>query len=168
MDRIAKKDLVTSLAQTFESMNLVVVAQHDGLTVSELETLRGEMRGEGAQVKIVKNRLAKIAVQGTPFAGLDPILEGSTLLAFSESPVAAAKVAARFADSNPKLKLVGGVLSGHVLDARGVNQLATLPSLDVLRGKLIGVIMAPATRIASVLQAPAGQLARVVAARSRS
>jgi large subunit ribosomal protein L10 len=113
---------------------------------------------------VTKNRLAKRALDGTPFAGLSPLFTGPTAIAFSRDAVAAAKVAVEYANRNDKLTVIGGGLSGQVMDAAGVKELAGLPSLDELRGKLIGLLVAPATRVATVLQAPAGQVARVLAA----
>ena len=135
-----------------------------GLTVAEATQLRRQMRAAGARFRVTKNRLAKRALDRTPFAGLSPLFTGPTAIAFSPDPVAAAKVAVEYANRNNKLTIVGGGLAGQVMDAAGVKELASLPSLDELRGKLIGLLVAPATRIAGVLQAPAGHLARVLAA----
>src|SRR5262249_43003504 len=126
--------------------------------------LRRQMRAAGAGFKVTKNRLAKRALEGTAFAALAPLFTGPTAVAYSHDPVAAAKAAVTFANRNDKLTIIGGGLSGQMLDAAGVRALATLPSLDELRGKIIGLIQAPATKLAGLLQAPAGQLARVLAA----
>lgn len=164
MDRARKEQLVTELQKTFESSNLVVVAQQSGLTVAEMSDLRKLMREAGASFKVTKNRLAKIALKGTRFEGLADSFTGPTAIAVSQDPVAAAKVAVEFADKNEKLQIVCGALDAEALDADRVKALARLPSLDELRGKIVGLLQAPATKVAGVLQAPSGQLARVFAA----
>ena len=164
MDRARKAELVAELQETFESNNLVVITQQSGLTVEEVSELRKQMREAGAAFKVTKNRLAKIALKGTKFEGLTDRFTGPTAIAVSQDPVAAAKVAVEFANKNEKLQIVCGALEKDALDADAVNALAKLPSLDELRGKLIGLIQAPATKVAGVLQAPAGQLARVFGA----
>jgi large subunit ribosomal protein L10 len=136
------------------------------MSVAEATTLRRQIRDAGAQFKVTKNRLAKRALEGTSFADLAPLFTGPTAIAFSNDPVAAAKAAVAFANRNNKLTIIGGGLAGKTLDAAEVRALAILPSLDELRGKIIGLIQAPATKLAGLLQAPAGQLARVVAAHS--
>jgi large subunit ribosomal protein L10 len=164
MDRAAKEELVASLHRTFNETSAVVVAHYSGLTVAELGTLRVQMRGAGASVKVIKNRLARRAISGTPYAGLESLFHGPTAVAFASDPVAPAKVATAFAKKNAKLIIIGGGLGNQVLDTAGVQALASLPSLDELRATLVGLLNAPATRVAGVLQAPAGQLARVIAA----
>ena len=164
MDRARKAELVAELQETFESNNLLVITQQSGLTVEEVSELRKQMREAGAAFKVTKNRLAKIALKGTKFEGLTDQFTGPTAIAVSQDPVAAAKVAVEFANKNEKLQIVCGALEKDALDADAVNALAKLPSLDELRGKLIGLIQAPATKVAGVLQAPAGQLARVFGA----
>ncbi len=168
MDRAKKQELVAELQETFESNNLVVVTQQSGLTVSEVSELRKQMREAGASFKVTKNRLAKIALKGTKFENLSDHFTGPTAVAASEDPVAAAKVAVEFANKNEKLQIVCGALETEALDADAIKTLAKLPSLDELRGKLIGLIQAPATKVAGVLQAPSGQLARVVGAYGNS
>jgi large subunit ribosomal protein L10 len=143
---------------------VVVVTQYSGLSVGEMTELRAQMRGAGANVKVTKNRLTKRALAGTRYEGLEAMFTGPTAMACSGDPVAAAKVTIGFAKTHPKLIVIGGGLGDKVLDAEGIKSLASLPSLDELRGKLIGLINTPATRLAGVLQAPAGQLARVLAA----
>ena len=144
----------------------VVVTHQTGLTVSEVSDLRRQMRGAGTEFKVLKNTLAKIAVQGTPLEGMSSLLEGPTALAFStEDAIAPAKVAAKFANKNDRLKLVGGFLDGQVLDAKGVDALAKLPSLDELRSKILAVLNTPATRIALLAKEPATRVARVLNAR---
>ncbi len=164
MDRTEKRDFVASLAKVFAETSIVVVTRNTGLTVAEVTTLRRRMRDVGANFKVAKNRLAVLALEGTRFNGLAPMLKGPTALAWSTDPVAAAKAAVEFAKGNEKLVLIGGALGSQMLNADGIKALAELPSLDELRGKLVGMISTPATRIAGVLQAPAGQLARVFGA----
>ncbi len=164
MDRSEKQELVSSLNRTFQASGLVVVTQQIGLTVKEVTDLRSRMRDAGAGFKVTKNRLACLALAGTAYEPLSTLFKGPTAIAFSRDPVAAARVAVAFAKQNDKLTIKGGALPGQVLDAAGIQALATLPSLDELRGKLIGVLQAPAAKLAAVLQAPAGQLARVFAA----
>lgn len=164
MDRTEKQNLVASLKSTFEGANLVVITQQSGLTVAESTDLRRKMREAGAGFKVTKNRLARLALEGTKFAELAPMFTGPTAIATSEDPVAAAKVAVNFAKDNDKLVVIGGALDGKMLDVSEVKSLASLPSLDELRGTLVGMLQTPATRIARVLNAPAGQVARVIAA----
>lgn len=164
MDRAQKAESVEALKGVFAKAGVVVVSHYAGLTVADLTTLRTRLRAAGAGFKVVKNRLVKLAIDGTPSAGGSHLFEGPVAIAYSEDPVAAPKVAAAYAKEKDKFVLVGGLLGPTVLDAAGVQNLATLPSLDELRGKLIGLINAPATKIAGVLQAPGGQLARVIAA----
>lgn len=166
MDRSEKERLITSLRETIQKVGLVVVMRQSGLTVAEVTDLREKMRASGASYKVVKNTLAKLALQGTQYEAVSEFLTGPTALAVSEDVIAAARVAVKFAESNDKIQVVGGSMGANRLDMHAVEALAKLPSLDELRGKLIGVISAPATKIAAVLQAPAGQLARVCAAYS--
>jgi large subunit ribosomal protein L10 len=164
VERGQKQQLVETLQQDLADTACVVVTHQSGMTVAEATQLRRQMRAAGARYRVTKNRLAKRALDGTPFAALSPLFTGPTAIAFSHDPVAAAKVAVEYANRNDKLIIIGGGLAGQVMDAAGVKELASLPSLDELRAKLIGLLVAPATRIAGVLQAPASQLARVVAA----
>ena len=164
MDRAEKTELVASLQQVFKATNVVVVCHYAGLTVAQMSTLRRQMRQAGASVKVTKNRLAKIALQGTDVASISTLLKGPTLLAFSGDPVAAPKVASEFAKANDKLVILGGAMGATVLDSNGVKALASLPSLDELRAKLVGLIQAPATKIAQVVNAPAAKVARVLSA----
>ena len=168
VDRAEKRDFVDQLSTVFAETSMVVITRNDGLTVADVTELRRRMRAAGAQYKVAKNRLAHLALEGTRFDGLKPMLKGPTALAWSQDPVAVAKVAVEFAKTNEKFVLVGGALGTQMLDASGVKALAELPSLDQLRAKLLGLIQAPATKVAGVLQAPAGQLARVFAAYARA
>ncbi|MFY0735871.1 MULTISPECIES: 50S ribosomal protein L10 [Aurantimonas] len=164
MDRAEKREFVTSLHETFQASGTVVVAHYAGLTVAQMNDYRSKMRVAGGTVRVAKNRLAKIALEGTDAAGISNLFEGQTLIAYSSDTVAAAKVTNDFAKGNDKLVILGGSMGATTLDADGVKALATMPSLDELRAKLVGMINTPATRIAGVLQAPAGQLARVFGA----
>ncbi len=161
MDRAEKREFVTELNQVFQESGSVVVAHYTGLTVAEMSDLRSRMRLAGGTVKVAKNRLAKIALQGTEAEGMADLFKGQTLIAYATDPVTAPKVASDFAKSNDKLVVLGGALGATVLDANGVKVLAELPSLDELRGRLVGMIQTPASRIAQVVSAPAAQLARV-------
>lgn len=168
MDRAEKAAFVASLKASLQNAAVVVIAAPNGLTVAESQDLRRKMRAEGARFKVAKNRLAKLALQGTKFEGLAPLLKGPTALCYSPDPVAAAKVTVEFAGKNEKLKVLGGSLPGRQLDVNAVKALATLPSLDTLRGKIVGLLQAPAGKIVGVLQAPGGQIARVLAARAEA
>ena len=164
MNRSEKAEAIAELNQIFQDASLMVVTRQSGLTVQEVTDLRRKVRAAGATYKVAKNRLTLRALEGTPFKGLGPLFKGPTAIAYSKDPVAAAKVISAFAKDNEKLTIVGGGLGADTLDVAGVQALATLPSLDALRGKIIGLIQAPATKIAGVLQAPAGQVARVFSA----
>ena len=168
MDRVQKQKLVETLQQDLADTACVVVTHQTGLTVAEATQLRRQMRSAGARYRVTKNRLARRALDGTPFAPLTPLFSGPTAIAFSRDPVAAAKVAVEFANRNDKLTIIGGGLSGQLIDAAGVKVLALLPGIDELRGKILGLLVAPATRLARVLQAPAGQVARVLAAHAEA
>jgi len=167
VNREQKKELISSLNALLTQQSLLTVTVNKGLTVAEVQELRKRMRAAGAGFKVAKNRLARLALAGTKFEGLSDLLKGPTGIAFSKDPVAAAKVCAKFAKENNKLVLVGGSLDGQTLDAAGINALAVLPSLDELRGKIVGLVQAPATKIAGVLAAPGGQIARVLSARAK-
>ncbi len=164
MNRSEKTDAVAVLNATFNESAVVVVTRNLGLTVAQSTDLRNKMRDAGASYKVAKNRLTKIALADTQYASLSDLLTGPTALATSGDPVAAAKVAVEFAKTNDKLEIVGGAMGDTLLDVDGVKALASLPSLDELRAKLIGLVQAPATKVAQVLVAPAGQLARVFGA----
>ncbi len=164
MDRAQKREFVTQLNEVFNNTGSIVVAHYAGLTVAQMNDLRSKMRTAGGTVRVAKNRLAKIALQGTESEGMTALFQGQTLIAYSDDPVTAPKVAADFAKTNDNLVILGGSMGPTTLDADGVKALATMPSLDELRAKLVGMISTPATRIAQVVNAPAGQLARVFGA----
>jgi large subunit ribosomal protein L10 len=167
MDRTQKREFVAGLAQVFAETSMVVVTRNQGLAVAEATDLRRRMRAAGAIFKVAKNRLASRALEGTAFAGIGPLLRGPTALAWATDPVAVAKAAVDYSKSNEKLVLVGGALGSRMLDPEGIRALAELPGLDQLRAGLLGLIATPATRIAGVLAAPAGGLARVFGAFAR-
>ena len=164
MDRSQKADAVAALSATFNEVGVVVVTRNLGMTVAQTTALRVKMREAGASFKVSKNSLAKLAIAGTDYAGIGDMLTGPVALATSVDPVTAAKIVAEFAKTNDKLEIVGGAMGSQVLDADGVKALASMPSLDELRAKLIGLVQAPATKIAQVVTAPAGKLARVFGA----
>ena len=164
VDRAEKKELVAELGGVFNKTSVVVVAHYSGLTVAQLQKLRKQMREAGATVQVAKNRLAKIALEGTDVASIGPLLKGPTLIAYSDDPVAAPKVAVAFAKDHDKLVILGGAMGTTALNVEGVKSLATLPSLDELRAKLVGLLQAPATKIAQLSTAPAAKLARVFGA----
>ena len=164
MDRAQKADAVAELKSVFNEVGVVVVTRNLGLTVAQSTALRTKMREAGASYKVAKNRLAKLASQDTDYAGISDLLTGPTGLASSIDPVAAAKIVVEFAKTNDKLEIVGGSMGTMVLNADGIKALASMPSLDELRAKLIGLVQAPATKIAQVVVAPAGKLARVFGA----
>lgn len=166
MDRSQKTDAVAALNSTFAESGVVVITRNLGLTVAQSTDLRTKMRDAGASYKVAKNSLAKLALKDTDYEGLSELLTGPTALATSTDPVAAAKAAVEFAKTNDKLEIVGGAMGKLVLDETGVRSLASMPSLDELRGKLVGLVMAPATKIAQVVNAPAAKLARVFGAYS--
>lgn len=164
MNKAQKQEFVASLKQSFEESGLVLLTQQVGLTVAEVTALRHKMRQSGAKYKVAKNTLAKLAVKGTAYEGLTDSFTGPTAIAFSIDPVGAAKAAVDFAKENEKLKILIAQMGATILKESEVKALASLPSLDELRAKLISMLQTPATRIAGVTQAPAGQLARVVGA----
>ena len=164
MDRAQKAESIETLKGVFNDAGAVVVTHYLGLTVAEMTDLRGRLRKEGATLKVVKNTLAQKALDGSVGEAGDALFVGPVAIAYAPDPVSAAKVATQYAKDNDKFTVVGGLMGQQVLDQKAVTALATLPSLDQLRGKIIGLLQAPATKIAGVLQAPAGQLARVVGA----
>jgi len=164
MDRAQKTEQVSALAKTLSETAVVVVTRNHGLTVAQVTDLRTKMRQAGASFKVTKNRLARIALEGSPYQPLGDLLTGPIGFATSTDPVAAAKVAVDFAKTNDKFEIVGGAMGSTVLDIDGVKALASLPSLDELRGRIVGLIQAPASKIARVISTPAGNLARVFGA----
>jgi len=167
VNRSEKTELVSSLRGTFESTGIVVVTHYSGLTVSEITDLRSQMRAAGASFKVTKNRLTRLALEGTPYEPIGDLFTGTTAIAYSDDPVGPAKIAVDFAKKNEKLVVLGGAMGDIRLDVDAVKHLATLPSLDELRAKLVGMLNTPATRIAGVLQAPGGQVARVISAHAQ-
>jgi len=167
MDRARKAELVGSLNGLIGEAGSVVVAHYSGMTVAQMGDLRRRMRAAGASFKVSKNRLAVRALQGTTAEGIAHLFKGPTGIAVSRDPIAASKVAVAYARENAKLVILGGVVGATALDANGVRALAELPSLDELRGKIVGLLQAPATKLAGLLAAPGGQLARVIGAYSR-
>lgn len=164
MDRAQKPIVVEELNRTFNEVNVVVVTRNLGLTVAQSTALRNKMREGGATYKVTKNSLAKIATKGTVYESISDLLTGPVALASSIDPVAAAKIVVEFAKTNDRLEIVGGAMGSTVLDVNGVKALATMPSLDELRAKIVGLVQAPATKVVQIVQAPAGQLARVFGA----
>jgi large subunit ribosomal protein L10 len=164
VERAEKRELVTALQSSFAGAGSIVVAQNAGLTVAEMESLRRQMKSAGGQVKVAKNRLAKLALKDTDTADISALFTGPTVIAFSRDPMTAPKIASGFADKNQKFVILGGAMGMTNLDPSRVKALATMPSLDQLRATLAGMLKQPATRIASVVQAPGAQIARVLAA----
>jgi large subunit ribosomal protein L10 len=164
VDRAEKREFVTDFNKVLKSSEVVVVAHYSGLTVAQMSTLRRQMKKQGAGVKVAKNRLAKIALEGTDVAHVASLLKGPTIIAYSGDPVAAPKVAVEFAKANEKFVILGGAMGATALNPDGVKALASLPSLDELRAKIIGLVQAPATKIAQLANAPAAKLARVFGA----
>jgi large subunit ribosomal protein L10 len=161
MDRSQKADSVAQLNAVFNEVGVVVVTRNLGLSVAQSTDLRAKMREVGASYKVAKNRLAALALKDTQYEGVEEYLSGPTAIAYSVDPVAAAKAAVNFAKTNDKLEIVGGSMGGQLLDEAGIRALASMPSLDELRGTLVGLINAPATKIARVVNEPAAKLARV-------
>jgi large subunit ribosomal protein L10 len=168
MDRSQKAESVASLNAVFNEVGVVVITRNLGLTVAQSTQLRTKIREAGASYKVAKNRLAKLAIQNTDYAGIGDLLTGPTAIAASVDPVAAAKVVVEFAKTNDKLEIVGGSMGAQVLTPEGVKALASMPSLDELRAKLIGLVQAPATKIAQLTTAPAAKLARVFGAYAKA
>ena len=166
VDRATKSEQIAALGEVFKTTKVVVVAHYSGLTVSQMQTLRRQMKQSGATVKVAKNRLAKIALEGSDVASIATLLKGPALIAYSGDPIAAPKAAVEFAKTHEQFVILGGAMGKTSLDPNGIKALAALPSLDELRGKIVGLIVAPATKIAQVVNAPAAKLARVVHAYS--
>ncbi|MEM8800379.1 MAG: 50S ribosomal protein L10 [Pseudomonadota bacterium] len=168
MDRVQKQELVGELNQVFTQQSVIVVTRYSGMSVGEMTDLRQQLREAGAGFKVTKNRLTKLALDGTDAAGIADLFTGPTAIGFSGDPVAAPKVLVKYAKDNEKIEILGGTMGTQVLDAKGIAALAELPSLDELRAKLLGMLNTPATRMASVTAAPATQLARVLNAYAES
>jgi len=164
VERAEKQDLVASMHDVFSAAASVVVVHYDGLNVAEITALRADMREMGASLKVTKNRLTRLALKGTDYEGIADLFTGPTAIGFADDPVSAPKALAKYAKDNEKLRILGGGMGSQVLDQTGVKALADLPSLDELRGKLVGLLQAPAQKLVGVTQAPAGQLARVFGA----
>lgn len=164
MDRSQKAESVASLNAVFNEVGVVIITRNLGMSVAQSTALRGKIREAGATYKVAKNSLAKLAIKDTDYVGLNDMLTGPTALASSVDPVAAAKAVVEFAKTNDKIEIVGGSMGSQVLTADGVKALASLPSLDELRGTIIGLVQAPATKIAQLATAPAAKLARVFGA----
>lgn len=165
MDRSQKEQVVEQVRASLQASELVVITRQVGLTVAEVTELRRRMREAGAEYRVMKNTLARIAVKGTPMEGMVSMFSGPMAIAYSKDPIAAAKVTAKFSNSNDKIKILGGFMSGETVNEAAIQALATLPSMDELRAKLIGVISAPATKLATLLQEPAARVARVISAK---
>ena len=168
MARRENEKWIASLKQVLDESTLIVVTHYHGLTVAQMTDLRSQMRASGARFKVTKNRLTRLALDGTKVQDLSTLFNGPTAIAYSSDPVAAAKVAVKFAKENQNLVVLGGSFNGQILDVDAVATLAKLPSLDELRGKVLALINTPATRIAGILQAPAAQVARVISAHAAS
>ena len=164
MDRSQKAESVASLNAVFNEVGVVVITRNLGMTVAQSTALRGKIREAGATYKVAKNRLAKLAIKDTAYEGIGDMLTGPTAIATSVDPVAAAKAVVDFAKTNDKVEIVGGAMGSQVLDAEGIKALASMPSLDELRAKLVGLVQAPATKLAQLSTAPAAKLARVFGA----
>lgn len=164
MDKAEKNELLETLRGVFADSGVVVVARYSGMTVADMSKLRAQVRGAGGHAKVIKNRIARIALEGRGGEQASDLFKGPTLITFAPDAVAAAKVATDFAKTNEKFVVLGAVMGARALDPEAVTALASLPSLDQLRGQILGLIQSPATKVASVLQAPAGQLARVFSA----
>ena len=168
MKRSEKKDFVQKLKDEIENSSSVIVTHYSGLTVDESEQLRLEMRNNGAKFKVTKNRLTKLALEQTQFKNIADLFTGPTAIAYSDDPVAPAKVAVSFEKKLENFKIIGGGYDGEKIDLEKINFLATLPSMDELRGKIVGLISAPAQQIASIVKEPAGQIVRLLNAQSKS
>ena len=166
MKRSEKKEFVQKLKEEIDTSSSVIVTHYSGLTVDESDQLRSEMRNNGAKFKVTKNRLTKLALRQTQFKDLADLFIGPTAIAYSDDPVAPAKVAASFEKKLEKFKIIGGGYDGEMIDIEKINFLATLPSMDELRGKILGLISAPAQKIASIVKEPAGQMIRLVSTKS--
>jgi large subunit ribosomal protein L10 len=166
MDRAEKRELVSTLNEAWKDTGVIVVAHYAGMTVAQMTDFRKRVKEAGGSVKVAKNRLAKLALKDTDSVGISDLLKGQTCVAYSDDPIAAAKISVKYAKENEKLVILGGAMGKTKLDANAVKALADLPSLDELRAKIIGLVQAPATKIARILREPGAKLARVVHAKS--
>jgi large subunit ribosomal protein L10 len=166
LDRAAKAELIKTMNAAIKDAGVVVVAHNNGMVAAQSADFRRRVKAAGGSVKVAKNRLTKLAIKNTPAEGIADLLKGPTILAFSQDPIAAARTAVKYAKENDKLVILGGTMGKTVLDAKGVQALADLPSLDELRAKLIGLLNAPATKIARTVKEPGAQLARVIQAKA--
>jgi large subunit ribosomal protein L10 len=166
VDRAAKRELIDRLHTVFDDAGVVVVAHNTGMVAAQSAEFRRVVKDAGGSVKVAKNKLVQLAIKDTATADISDLLKGPTVLAYSKDPIAAAKAAVAYAKGNDKLVILGGAMGKTVLDAKGVKALAELPSLDELRAKLIGLLNAPATKIARTIKEPGGQLARVIQAKA--
>ena len=162
MDRAQKEKMVEELGQIFESSGVVVVAHYEGMTVAQMQDLRADMRSAGGSVRVAKNKLAKIALEGKPCASIGKLLTGMTVLAYSEDPVAAAKVADKYAKANDKFVILGGAMGNSALDQAGVKAVASMPSREELLAQIVSCIGAPASNIAGAIGAPASNIAGIL------
>ena len=167
MKRSDKNDFVQNLKEELKNSSSVVVAHYAGLSVAETDNLRKEMRSNGAKFKVTKNRLTKLALNNTPYESISDLFTGPTAIAYSSDSIAPAKVAVKFGKKYANLKILGGGFEGEKIDEEKIRFLASLPSLDEIRGKLIGLLSAPAQKVTSVLVAPAGQIARLINSRAK-
>lgn len=167
VDRAQKAEVIGGLNTEFSKAGVVVVARYQGMTVADMMKLRSQMRAVGASFKVSKNRLARRATEGTMAKPIEGLLKGPTGIAFSDDPIAAPKVAVDYAKTNAKFVILGGVVGTTFIDAEGVKALASLPSLNELRATIAGMLLQPATKIARILQAPGGQIARVISAHAK-
>ena len=165
MDRAQKRELVTTLNEEWKDSGVIVVAHYKGMTVAQMTDFRKRVKEAGGSVKVAKNKLAKLALKDTEVETISDLLQGQTCVAYSDDPVSAARVSVKYARENDKLVILGGAMGNTRLDSKGVSALADLPSLDELRGKLLGLLQAPATKIVRILNEPGGMLARVLAAK---
>jgi large subunit ribosomal protein L10 len=166
-NRTLKTEAVEDLKGALSDQAFAMVVHSTGLSVAEVSALRGKIRAVGASYRVEKNTLIRLALKGSTFEGLTPLMKGPTALAYAKDPVAVAKVMVDFAKTNTKIKVLGANLNGQMLDVKATQQLASLPPLNELRAKIVGMIQTPATRIAGILRAPAGQLARVMSAKAK-
>jgi large subunit ribosomal protein L10 len=166
VDRAAKRELIDHLHGVLKSTGVVVVAHNTGMVAAQSAEFRRRVKDAGGSVKVAKNKLAQLALKDTDAEKLSDLLIGPTILAFSKDPIAAAKAAVTYAKVNDKLVILGGAMGKTILDAKGVQALADLPSLDELRAKIIGLLNAPATKIARTIKEPGAKLARVIQAKA--